>query len=202
MHRMHARAFAPPEGFDLATYEAEQLQGGSPPEERVVEGWEVWLDASGPDEPLLEARPAVTCARCRASPECAERTRCAGREAAAARPGLSHLVRMALLGADSENPQLAKESRPLWAEPAFAWGPSFREVCAGKATITKAAQEMGLPTGPPVELYGDPDRRTDPNPDNDLREPRVHERLLLEAGELPGPEVCNVWVWETVCAVL
>eukprot|EP00974_Lingulodinium_polyedra_P102261 9902101-Lingulodinium_polyedra.AAC.1 len=62
MHRMHARAFMTPEGLTAGEYLAERLKDGQPPAERVVGGWETWLDEPEPDGLLLDSRTAVACA--------------------------------------------------------------------------------------------------------------------------------------------
>ena len=72
----------------------------------------------------------------------------------------------------------------------------LQEVCAGHGGVTKAWRASGHPAEEPVELYADPDTRTQPRADHDVTRPEVQRRLLAAAADPQGP---NVWILEPPC---
>ena len=134
--------------------------------------------------------------RCRSDKQCAQHTGRAGHRAIESRPGLHHIVKLAVL----EDPQgWPGEAAPLCHQPAFAWGFHFKEVFAGIGPIAKAANEKRLRADLPVEVHEEPDYQRGYFEEHDVKRKEVLQDLKQQARALPGPLVANVWYWSNPC---
>ena len=153
IHRMHARALHPPAGWRPRSPTSPDAPTSRRDHEAV--GWITLLEEAAQEDATELGKTLATCARCKADAAFALATRRAGERAVQRRPGLHHVVRMAVH--QEGTPWRPQPGPPLAYQPAFAWGPVIREIFAGKKVVTRAAEAHGIRVLPPVELYDDPD---------------------------------------------
>ena len=96
--------------------------------------------------------------------------------------------------------------RPAWDpadvqdRPSFKHGLIGQEVFAGWAGWTAGLRHQGFSCAVPVELYADPLRVQDPQPEHDLTKAPVIKRLRDLAAAAPAPGVPNFWQFGSPCA--
>ena len=86
-------------------------------------------------------------------------------------------------------------STRLQDRPSFKHGLIGQEVFAGWAGVG----HQGFPRAVPVELYADPLRTQDPQPEHDLTKAPVIKRLRDLAAAAPAPGVPNFWQFRSPC---
>ena len=86
----------------------------------------------------------------------------------------------------------------LQDRPSFKHGLIGQEVFAGWAGWTAGLRHQGFKRVP-VELYADPLRTQDPQPEHDLTKAPVIKRLRDLAAAAPAPGVPNVWQFGSPC---
>ena len=203
IHRGHARAVAPPRGQACPPPGIDNLLQGTQEPDRLMDGWELWDRQDGAVGPLVTAKTYLKCPQCDSDPKAREAAWRAGQWIRANQPQLGGEITAALGRGHPlvwlQQRGLLSDPTPLGAHPAFRWGPRLKEVFAGSARLTVAAQREGIPTDPPVELYEDPLRSRGRQEHNDVLINEVRQRLLKEADAPPGPDVANLWVFENPC---